>query len=211
MSKGGHNRIKDSTFDYNNIDVRKWQRQGYLTGFYSFTCKWTNIIGEHMGTISVFTTPEYARLLYTITRWGSGQKKDIDYDIPLSWTSCNYGGRRAWFVCKCGRRVIKLYCKNDYFCCRHCQRLNYYSQQQSKVDQKMGSIGEKIYKIQRKLKTERDNNNTYYALRPKGMHHEKYEQLLKEMREQGELYNRAFISEGIRRFGYDVLIRPTHL
>lgn len=205
MSKGGHNRIKDNTHDCKVIDIINWQREGYLNGSHSFNWIWTTTTGESRGDISVETTPDYARLIYTVTDRWNDNKRDIDYKIPLSWTPCNYGGQRAWFVCKCGRRAIKLYLKNDYFYCRYCQRLNYYSQQQSNGDQKMNSIRERIYKIQKKLKTEQDNNNTYYAPKPKGMHYKKYEQLLKQMRELGELQNRVFVSESVRRFGMTFL------
>ena len=53
-------------------------------------------------------------------------------EISLGWTSCNYGGRRPWFICgNCGRRVAVLYGAGKYFACRHCYDLTYRSCQES--------------------------------------------------------------------------------
>jgi hypothetical protein len=65
----------------------------------------------------------------------------------------------------------------------------------------MNSIRKRIYAIQKKLNAKKDNTNTFYALRPKGMHYKKYEQLLKQMRTLGELQNSVFVAECVRRFG----------
>ena len=166
-----------------------------------FSSSWSNArTGESRGSISVFTTPDYVRLYYISTN-SLGEKHNIDYKIQVTWTPCNYGGERAWFICKCGRRVRKLFLGGVYFYCRHCQRLNYYSQQQSKSDRRIDCIRERIYKIQKRLKTEQDSNNTYYAQKPKGMHQKTYTRLIKKMRELGQLKDRVFVSESIRRFG----------
>jgi hypothetical protein len=54
--------------------------------------------------------------------------------IWLSFSSCNYGGTRAWFCCPgrpCGRKVAILYKAGDYFVCRTCYGLRYMSQRTS--------------------------------------------------------------------------------
>src|SRR6202020_686012 len=52
--------------------------------------------------------------------------------VPITWTSCAFGGRRPWFRCEasrngryCGRRVAILYSGGGIFACRPCQRLSY--------------------------------------------------------------------------------------
>ncbi len=48
--------------------------------------------------------------------------------VQLSHSSCNYGGKRAWFLCpKCNRQVGMLYRKplHSLFYCRLCQNLSY--------------------------------------------------------------------------------------
>src|SRR6266851_498436 len=62
-----------------------------------------------------------------------------DQQVPIVWTNCALGGKRPWFICTsrregryCGRRVAKLYLRdNSFFACRHCCRLVYASQQES--------------------------------------------------------------------------------
>ncbi|HSV94796.1 MAG TPA: hypothetical protein VLH94_02375 [Spirochaetia bacterium] len=48
--------------------------------------------------------------------------------IELTWSKCNYGGERVWFLCPaCNKRIGTLYRKplSDIFLCRHCLNLTY--------------------------------------------------------------------------------------
>jgi hypothetical protein len=57
----------------------------------------------------------------------SGDWQDVSCQLQLAWTSCNYGGKRPWWICPgCSRRVAILYRGNRYLC-RHCQNLTYKS------------------------------------------------------------------------------------
>ncbi|MBP6858063.1 MAG: hypothetical protein KBC11_02655 [Candidatus Pacebacteria bacterium] len=76
----------------------------------------------------------YVRIQYTQTSRRTGEKKEFDYKISLTTTSCYFGGFRYWFKCPisndgipCGRRVGVLYKDGDYFGCRHCHNLTYES------------------------------------------------------------------------------------
>ena len=52
----------------------------------------------------------------------NGERRDFDYLVFLSWTLCQYGGARPWFLCpSCRRRVAILY-GGAVFACRHCYR-----------------------------------------------------------------------------------------
>jgi hypothetical protein len=54
--------------------------------------------------------------------------------VPLTWTACNFGGERPWFVCPgdgCGRRVAIMYGPGRYFLCRRCYDLVYESQREN--------------------------------------------------------------------------------
>jgi len=75
----------------------------------------------------------YIRLLYAQTD-NEGKKKVFDYKVLLHRTPCNYGGYRYWFLCPlskngmmCGNRSGVLYKAGDYFGCRHCHNLTYWS------------------------------------------------------------------------------------
>lgn len=94
--------------------------------------------GEPIGDIDYRVTggqePETLRLIYTITKHRTGEKKDLDYPVRLTTTPLPWGGLRYWFVCPvvgCGRRVNVLYLApgGEIFACRHCYRLSYRSRQ----------------------------------------------------------------------------------
>jgi hypothetical protein len=77
--------------------------------------------------------PEQVTLLYRHRSGPGGEWEEIQEPVPLSWTACNFGGERPWFICPgagCGRRVAVLYGPGRYFLCRHCYDLVYESQQE---------------------------------------------------------------------------------
>lgn len=89
-------------------------------------------------TTSTNPGDQYIRLIYTSTHRGTGEKKDLDYKIPLITSFCHFGGVRYWFECNavkngryCGRRVATLYIDGDYFACRHCNNLTYSCKKQN--------------------------------------------------------------------------------
>lgn len=205
MSKGGHNKRKDSTNDYRSIDILLFQRKGQLTekGAGYFQTYWTERrTGKQVGSMTTYTTPDYVRFIYATTHNWTGEKKDYDYYIEIDWTPCNYGGQRAWFICpECGDRAGKLYMKQGLFLCRHCQRLNYYSQQISKSDQTLEGIREKICTIQKKLKAKEIDHNCHWVPKPKGMHWDRYSRLLQKMRELQIKHDNMFAAICMSRFG----------
>jgi hypothetical protein len=49
--------------------------------------------------------------------------------LRLTWTPCNFGGSRPWFMCEgCGRRVAIVYGLWSFLVCRICLDLPYASQ-----------------------------------------------------------------------------------
>jgi hypothetical protein len=44
----------------------------------------------------------------------------VPQQVPVSWTSCNYGGARPWLHCLCGRRVARLFKGFGGYFCRPC-------------------------------------------------------------------------------------------
>jgi hypothetical protein len=52
-----------------------------------------------------------------------------EYNVPVSWTEPNYGGRRARFHCPaCGRTARVLYLSGTDLACRVCSGIQYLSQ-----------------------------------------------------------------------------------
>jgi hypothetical protein len=75
-------------------------------------------------------------LLYRHRSGLGGEWEDVQETVALSWTACNLGGERPWFICSgagCGRRVAVLYGLGRYFLCRHCCDLSYESQREKSM------------------------------------------------------------------------------
>ncbi len=134
---------KHVTDDYRTLDVRRWQRDGYLTQGRAFSWQWTRN-GEMVASIQVRTESDRVILSYR-QRSGGGEWKDERYPVRLDWTPCTFGGRRAWFLCAargCGRRVAVLY-GGGIFACRHCYKLAYASQRET-VDDRAARRADRI-------------------------------------------------------------------
>ena len=107
------------------LDINWLNRSGYLKpGLRSCVHWWRGT--EHSGSINIYAE-EASILLDYKTRFGDGDWESVTERVLLSFTHCNYGGRRLWFICPgvkngvpCRRRVAKLYSAGKYFLCRHC-------------------------------------------------------------------------------------------
>jgi hypothetical protein len=168
---------RNTTNDYRNIDVRRWQRDDLLAPFRYFGWSWTRN-GERVASIGVRVQTESVTLIYTHSRWDS-EPRAMEYAVTLERTPCNYGGERVWFRCparECGRRVAILY-SAGYFVCRHCLQLAYESQREQShyralrkaqnIHEKLGGTGiihEPVFK-------------------PKGMHWRTYSRHMERMQE----------------------------
>lgn len=105
-----HYGAHDTTDDYRTIDVRRWQRDGFLTPGRTFGWQWTRH-GEVTASIQVRVETDR---LWLICRHqgGSGEWKDENYTVWFDRTACSLGGQRLWFRCPargCNRHVAILY------------------------------------------------------------------------------------------------------
>lgn len=107
----------------------------------------------------------------------------VEEPIELTWTDCNYGSIRPWFICpgynghSCGRRVAILYYNGLYFRCRHCFDLTYQSRNESRFDRSL----RKARKVRTRLGASRDLFEPIMG-KPKGMHWGTFETLEMEAR-----------------------------
>ncbi len=180
-----HYGAKDTTSDYRLIDVRRWQRDGWIAPYQSFNWQWSRD-GETMAAIQVRTEPGQVMLTYR-HRSSSGDWKDQSYPIQLDWTTCNFGGTRPWFRCPangCGRRVAVLYV-GAIFACRHCHQLAYPSQRETDYDR----AARRANKIRERLEWEQGVLNPKGWKKPKGMHWRTFERLNAE--------HDAFVAESL--------------
>jgi hypothetical protein len=83
------------------------------------------------------STGDYA-VMFSSRRSQDSERKSVEQRVPITWTACHLGGRRAWFRCAvysngryCGRRVALLYGAGELFACRRCYGLAYASQQEA--------------------------------------------------------------------------------
>ena len=83
---------------------------------------------------------KFVELLYKLIDL-DGRKTQVDTQVMLLSTKCNYGGTRYWFECpSCYKRVGILYHRSGYFACRHCQHLTYESKKVNGVEKITGRI-----------------------------------------------------------------------
>lgn len=148
-----------------SINIKQLKRDDCFSRiFTSGELSWSNNFGKELASVGyqiLLGVRNYIRLQYAFRIGTTGESGELDYEIRLVSTPCNFGGKRWWFTCPfCNRRVGILYLGGTYFGCRHCYNLTYISCQQShKFDNlllKDAKLREKIetinYKIQRLLK-----------------------------------------------------------
>jgi hypothetical protein len=122
---------KNTTDDYQALDVRELQRDGLLLPGRTLSAQWT-CNGKAIAFINVEVESDHVVLKYNYKRL-DGTWQPITYIVNINWTPCNYGGQRPWFICPmggCGQRVAILY-GSSIFACRHCHQLAYQTQRET--------------------------------------------------------------------------------
>jgi hypothetical protein len=178
---------KTTTGECHSVDVRYLHREGLLKPGRWFSLRWSRAdreTGSIRCTVIGDQKPKRVILTYRHRSGPSGEREDVQEPVPLTWTACNFGGQRAWFVCPgagCGRRVAVLYGPGSYFLCRHCYDLVYESQRENgmyRALHKAQSIRERLGGSASMMKP--------FPERPKGMHHDTYWRL-REEHDEGEM------------------------
>lgn len=175
LGSGRGQRGKETTSDMQPLDIRRLHRAGLLTPGRVFSWQWS-VCGREMASIQIRTEVDRVILNYQ-NRTHGGEWRPMEYPVCLEWTSCTLGGRRAWFVCPaqgCGRRVAVLF-GGSIFACRHCHKLAYASQRETKDDRAI----RRYNTIRRRLGWKPGFLNGYGG-KPKGMHWSTYERLKAE-------------------------------
>ena len=169
---------KTTNDECHSVDVRYLHREGLLESGHWFTLRWSRAdseTGSIRGVVSVGDLPDQVTLLYRHRSSPSGEWEDVQEPVPLSWTACNFGGERPWFICPgagCGRRVAVLYGPGRYFLCRHCYDLVYESQRENEMTRALRraqAIRESVGGSANMMEP--------FPEKPKGMHWMTYERL----------------------------------
>ncbi len=196
MGSGRRNQSgKNATDDYRSLDVRRWQRDGFLTPGRAFSWQWTRN-GEAVASIQVRSESDRVVLSYR-QRSSGGEWKEENYPVRLDWSPCTYGGQRAWFLCPaagCGRRVAILY-GGGIFACRHCYRLAYPSQRETADDRAL----RQAQNIRKRLGGTA-NMMEPFPPKPKGMRWRTYARMADK--ERG--HTQVSLAGIVRRFGLKI-------
>src|SRR5215208_5411050 len=175
---------KSTTDECHSVDVRYLHRHDLLIPGRWFSLRWSRAdreIGSIRGVVEGAERPEQMILLYRHRNGLGGEWEDVREPVRLTWTACNFGGERPWFVCPgagCGRRVALLYGPGRHFLCRNCYDLVYESQRENEM-----------HRALRRAQTIRErlggsaNMMKPFPDKPKGMHWLTYERLWREHHE----------------------------
>jgi hypothetical protein len=136
-------------------------------------------------------------MVMMVTSDGDQGRRSLELqEVETTAMPCNYGGARRWLVCpgrveelhelgayntlgddgSCGRRVAKLFRPSGEkrFLCRHCLDLRYMSQ----------TVGRDVRLARRAMAIKRglgqQDFEQPFPPRPRGMHHQTYQQLQAE-------------------------------
>ena len=126
---------KATTTSALELDLRTLQRSGLISQANQRRIVSWSVRGVCVSGIDVHPIPNGVQLMYCRERIGHGRER-VEQHVTVEPTACNFGGQRYWFRCPvagCARRVAKLYLgEQGRFACRHCCRLVYESQRESK-------------------------------------------------------------------------------
>ena len=170
---------KDTTESYRQLDVRRMQRGGFLRAGSWSTWRWSRN-GEVFASIQVRAEFNCVTLMYSHRSYGDGEWTREEYPVSLEWTSCHFGGERAWFLCPrpgCGRRVATLW-GGGLFLCRHCHNLAYESQNETTHDRALRRHQAIRMRLGGSGSLAED-----FPDKPKGMHWQTYWRLCREAEE----------------------------
>lgn len=188
---------KNTTGDYSSLSIKRLVEEGVVKDSACKTGIWQWLRTAY-GTKEVYSSIVYRvdttdenNLYMNVSYNKNDSEQQLDYNIGLSMTRPNYGGKRWWFTCPadgCGKRVAVLY-NGKYFVCRHCLNLSYESQNEilpfrllkksQDIHVKLGGSG---------CVEERIN-------RPKGMHKKTFERQVSLMHQYHEQANLAILQK----------------
>lgn len=168
------------------IDIKFLKSLGSLDRRSSGTLNW-NRGGEPCGFINYRHSNDVLQLNYRFRENGSDWQP-VKQTINILKTPCNYGGHRKWLECpNCKRRVGILAGADVYFACRHCYKLAYGSQNETKADRLIRAkekIGKQIFE---------DYSHGEGYFKKKGMHQKTFDRLYLKYQWLDSLWSETFV------------------
>lgn len=109
------------------LDIRRLHRDGALAfvpnAYRQLTYHFSDGWGREFGSFGCRVQWKNAELTLEVSWTARRENKEpehINRAVSVQWTRCNYGGRRPWLTCSCGRRVAVLYIVHPRLVCRAC-------------------------------------------------------------------------------------------
>ncbi len=172
------------------VDIRWMKKNGLLIPGTVGSMSWERR-GRETGSIGYCVEADRLTLIYRYKNMDR-EWESIKDSIFFTWTPCNYGGRRQWFLCpECNRRVALVYGGKDYRC-RHCHNLTYASQQED--------ISDRLRRRSRKIRKRMGGGNNLFEpfpFKPPNMHWDTYWRL----REEAERASTRSLLIGAKKLG----------
>jgi hypothetical protein len=178
----GRHSIQPKIEECNSLDTNQLQRNGCLENGWNGTMTWSRN-GVKISSIGIHASNNSLHLSYCTKEYVT-----VSQSVTIERLPCRFGGSRAYFRCKCSKRVINLYSAGKNFRCRHCYRLPYSSKNESHLDRALR---------QRSKHRRRLNGNigleAYMTQKPKGMWWRTYYRLQKRAYEAEQRSDDQFI------------------
>jgi hypothetical protein len=149
------------------VDIRKWARQGLIFPGSTITSSWS-IGGRVHSSIGAVALADRLILQYKY------RGESIEQDIRFTWTRCNFGGKRIWFLCPyCSRRCAVVYSCGKYFACRICGNIAYSTQNESRRER----LFTKADKLRKKIGAKAGAANSLPIFKPKNMRQKTWDRI----------------------------------
>jgi len=152
-----HYSTRSYTSDYLDLDIRTLNQRGWLDNKTPQNLSWKRN-GQEIGSVQFlvwtrvqFPTEKSSIKLKYRSRTNGGDWQDLNYEVELEITKCNFGGVRHWFKCpECNKRACVLY-GGTIFKCRSCHGLVHKSRNESALDQATRRLDKEKHKLWPKL------------------------------------------------------------
>lgn len=189
--------------DCRSLDVNRLHREGCLEPGRMGNWVWSQD-GEEIARIGYRAEERRIVLNYRVRLYG-GDWESIKQPTQLTYTPCNFGNKRPYFICPgfvngraCGRRVGKLFSGGRYFLCRHCYNVSYTSQSEPRYERML----RRANKLRIALGGE-PGTASLVAPKPKGMWQRTYQRKLWEIERCEDKADQLFLSKFIHLLSED--------
>jgi hypothetical protein len=156
-----------------SLNILWFKRKGLLTPGSNIALSWSR------GDTVLFSIEATAYENYLLLRYTNKKTEDVEQKINFTYTPCNYGGKRIWFLCpSCGRRCAIIYIHKKYFACRVCCDLTYRTCNETPRDRRFS----KANKLRQLIGARPGALNCLPYFKPKGMHQRTWDMVRLEIK-----------------------------